>query len=563
MVGWACIERKRSWAACLAATVAIGCGSGANNPPASSAAGPTGAPSAGVAAPSGGSSSTTQATTGSGGTTSAPATGTMPSAPSTGGQSAPVATGGTAAAPIAAASGTPGAVGGAPGQAPGGEVSGDTSKGPANAWLRMGYDHTNRYFNPVERTLSVTTAPMYKQKWVFEVSGFPPGSPVVVNGRVYALATGGMYAIDLETGKQVWSRTDIAGTSSVAYQDGAIYVHSNAKEGKLLGLLWKLSAADGKNMWGPIVTYDLENCDGTSSPMLGDGKVFVGHGCGVRELALDGTNKGPRGGVEAFAQDSGVRLWTYWSVPATGEDGAMSWSTQSIDFEEKVIYASTGNNYTVYGPGSDAIHKIDMMTGMGIWMTQVRKDDVWGLLTGNVKDTDFGANPILAEIDGQRIVAAGDKGSAFWAIDRTTGKILWGREMLTPSRSPSTGGSLNNGGSDNKHFYVAMNDANSSTSVLFKLDPKTGADVWTKKYNELVWGGLALANGVLVAAINDDVHLLNTETGDTLNTFNTGGTIAGGSPAIADGKIVVKSGLSYPLNGMAVNNNKIFCYALP
>jgi outer membrane protein assembly factor BamB len=432
---------------------------------------------------------------------------------------------------------------------------------PANAWLRMGYDHKNQYWNPMETTISTANASTLVEKWRFTVSGFPPGSPVVADGKVFKLATGGLYAIDLETGKELWKRMDIAGTSSAAYEDGFVYIHANGTT-KLVGQLHKLNAADGTTVWGPIVTYDLENCDGTSSPMLADGKVLVGHGCGVRELALDGTNKGPRGGIEAFSTETGKPVWTYWSVPETGEDGAMSWSTVSIDMEEKTVFAGTGNNYTVGGPNSDAIHKFDLASGMRMWVTQVREDDVWQLTTGNVKDTDFGANPILAEVDGKKIVAAGDKGAAFWAMDRATGQILWSREMLTPSRSPANGGILNNGAFDGKHFYVASNDPSSMSSVLYKLDPLTGADVWKKTYPKLVWGGMSLANGVLLAPINDELHVLDAATGDTLTMFNTGGTIAGGAAAIVQGKVIVQSGLAYALSN-TLNNNQIICYGLP
>ncbi|MET0389302.1 MAG: PQQ-binding-like beta-propeller repeat protein [Polyangiales bacterium] len=426
----------------------------------------------------------------------------------------------------------------------------------------MGYDHTNTYFNPVETAISVSTAPQLKEVWRVEVGGYPPGSPTVAGDKVYLMSTGGTYAFELATGKEVWKRMDIGGTSTLAYDDDFLYMHATAAD-PLYGNLYKLKASDGSTVWGPVVTYDMENCDGMSSPMLADGKVMVGHSCGVRELALDGTNKGPRGGVEAYDIETGNNVWTYWSVPDTGEDGAMSWSTVSVDIEEKSVYVSTGNNYTIGGPHSDAIHKLDLASGMQLWVTQVRADDVWGLATGNVKDTDFGANPILADFDGKKLVAAGDKNADFWAMDRSTGQVVWSRERLTPSRSPATGGVLNNGAFDGKRFYIASNDAATSTSVLYALNPVDGTDVWKRDFPKLIWGSLSVANGVLVAPINDDLYVLNAETGAVLTMFNTGGTTAGGAAAIAQGKIVVKSGLSYALNTTVLNNNDIICYGLP
>jgi len=291
--------------------------------------------------------------------------------------------------------------------------------------------------------------------------------------------------------------------------------------------------------------------------------VMVGHSCGLREVALDGSNAGPRGGVAAFDIANGKHAWTYFTVPESGEDGAMVWSTVSIDMEQSIMYVGTGNNYTVGGPGSDAIHAVDLAGGTKIWSRQVKEGDVWGLLTGNVLDEDIGANPILLDWNGMRIVAAGDKGSRFTAIDRDSGRILWMRNALTPSRSPGTGGVLNNGATDGQYFYVLANDASTAKATLFKLEPEKGDDVWTKPFEKLAWGSPSLANGLLVVPVNDDLFVLNAETGDQLAMFNTGGTTAGGAAAIAQGRIVVKSGLLYQYAPDAINNNQIICYGLP
>ncbi|HET8932465.1 MAG TPA: PQQ-binding-like beta-propeller repeat protein [Polyangiales bacterium] len=55
----------------------------------------------------------------------------------------------------------------------------------------------------------------------------PIGTPVIADGKVFVLASGGAYAIDFETGKQLWSRDDIIGSSAVAYVAGSIYVQTS------------------------------------------------------------------------------------------------------------------------------------------------------------------------------------------------------------------------------------------------------------------------------------------------------------------------------------------------
>jgi outer membrane protein assembly factor BamB len=422
----------------------------------------------------------------------------------------------------------------------------------------MGYDSNNTYHNPNETILSVQSAPMLKEKWRFTVAGYPPGSPVVAEGKVFVMATGGTYAISLADGSKVWERTDLTGTPSLAYEDGFIYAHTVAAE------LYKLNASDGKTVWGPSRTNEVKECDGTSSPIVGNGLVVTGHACGP--LEMDGYDHSKaRGGIEAFDTMTGMRKWVYFTVPESGENGAMVWSSVAIDLASNMVFAATGNNYSVQGENSDSIHAVDMMSGMRQWKTQIRTTDTWSLrLAPSGPDYDFGANPILGKIGDKDIVADGDKGGVFHVFDRTTGQVVWEREKLSSSADATHGGMLMNGGYDGKYFYVVSNQP-PGRAVLHAMDPmKMGADAWPPMMlNKITWGAPAIANGVLAVPSDDDLLVLNAMTGEMLAMFNTGGTIGGGSPAIVDGHIVVASGLSYYLDTAAKNNNQVICYAVP
>ena len=54
---------------------------------------------------------------------------------------------------------------------------------------------------------------------------------------------------------------------------------------------------------------------------------------------------------------------------------------------------------------------------------------------------------------------------------------------------------------------------------------------------------------------------MDAKSGDQLAVIETGGTIAAGGAAIADGNVVIPSGLQYPF-GTVVNNNQIHCYTV-
>lgn len=502
------------------------------------------------------------------------AQGSLPTAGSSGaagsaGQisSGPAGTGGGPPLAGASAGASAGGSGGSAGMTAAGAGGSGGSAAPAvepDGWYQMGYDERSRYHNPVQTKLGVQNASMLQLKWSFPVTGFPPGSPVIAEGKVFVMATGGTYAIDLEQGMQVWARPDLKGTASVAYADGAIYVHTQLAD------LYKLNAADGTTLWGPVRTYDNEVADGTSSPIVAGGKVMVGHSAEQAEIDTGGTlaeaRKAARGGVFAADIATGQMAWQYYTVPGPpGENGAMVWSSVVIDVAAGAVYATTGNNWDTGGPNSDAFQAIDFATGTKLWTKQVRTGDLWNIMmAGGGQDTDFGANPILAEVGGKKLIAGGDKGSAFWALDPETGDILWKRENLSTSHNPATGGILNNGAFDGKYFYVVSNQP-MAASVLHALDPaQQGADAWPPKtFDEVTWGMPTLSNGVLIVPINTRLFVLEAATGKMLTMLDTGGTIAAGGAAIAQGKVVVGSGLQYIFGFNAMNNNEVQCYAVP
>lgn len=482
---------------------------------------------------------------------SGPAAGAnAPGGTGTGAKTAPGG-GGTGAS---AATGDGGGVGGGAGG-----TGGDPSSAGNDSWPMMGYDEHNWYFNPNEKTLTVANAPMLVEKWRFTTAGFPPGTPTVGDGKVFVMATMGTYGIDLETGKEAWARLDLPGTASVAFEPGFVYVHDSKAQ------LWKLNSADGKTVWGPSKTYDLAGADGTSSPILGGGKVLVGHSTGTLEVGFSAPPTPPRGGVEAHNTSDGKKAWTYFTA-GEAEDGAMVWSSVGIDVAAGVVYAGSGNNYKTAGTACDAIHAIDLATGMKKWVKQVRPMDTWSIY-GNIggPDTDFGANPIIAEIGGKSVVAAGDKGSAFWALDRDGGEILWSREGLSAARDAAHGGFLMNGAFDGKVFYGLVNDTSDHHTLLYAMNGEDGKDLFPARAfaGKYAWGAPSLANGLLVAPIDTELHVMDAATGKDLKMFETGGTIAGGAAAIVAGKIIVGSGLAYPLDSTTKMNNQVICYGLP
>ena len=450
--------------------------------------------------------------------------------------------------------GAGGMTGGAGGTTGGAGGSGGTPGG-GNQWTHLGYDQSNTYFNPSETTITVENAPMLVEKWSFPTAQAPHGGVTIAEGKVFAATLGGTYAINLGDGMMVWHKPELVSDGTAVYADGAIYVHTQG------AILHKVNAADGAPVWTSEKTYDLAGCDGTSSPVVAGGKVLVGHSCGPNEVSV-GANAMNYGGVEAFDVESGERAWSYNTCEGT-EDGAMVWSTVTVDVQAGVVFAATGNNYSVGGMNSDSIHAIGLDDGVRVWRRQVRTGDTWGILGGGGLDTDFGANPILTTIGDRQIVAAGDKGSAFWALDRMTGEIIWDVPDLSAAHTAQNGGVLNNGATDGERFYVSANEPPGAMK-LHALNVADGTPAWSKDFPKVTWGMPSVANGVLFVPVNDTLKVFNAATGEELNSFETGGSMAAGAPAIAEGMVVVKSGMQYVFGGAdAILNTQVRAYGLP
>jgi outer membrane protein assembly factor BamB len=149
-------------------------------------------------------------------------------------------------------------------------------------------------------------------------------------------------------------------------------------------------------------------------------------------------------------------------------------------------------------------------------------------------------------------------------LDRMMGTKIWDKQMLSSAHTANNGGVLNNGATDGQRFFVVSNQP-PGACVLHALNVADGMPAWpAKNYPKVTWGMPSVANGVLFVPINDTLKVLNAATGEELNSFETGGSMAAGAPAIAQGMVVVKSGMQYVFGGAdAILNTEVKAYGLP
>lgn len=421
-----------------------------------------------------------------------------------------------------------------------------------NRWTMLGHDLASTYHNRAETELSPANVGQLREAWRFEARGPITGAPAVEGGRLYVVSAGATYALDAASGAVTWENDDVQGTSSPTLSDGALYVDDADS------VVHALDAATGAERWRAVVDPH-RFASGFSSPVVFERYVIVGSSSVEEGAAAEGATF--RGSVVAFDRDTGAELWRhYTAVPP--HNGVAVWSTVTIDPETRLVYGSTGNNYTgEAGPTSDSIFALELDSGALAWSTQLTEGDVFTILNPRSADTDFGTNPILfaARIAGaeRKLVGAGQKSGVFWALDRATGEVVWSR-AVSPG-SALIGGMLNNGAYDGRRILVAGNNGKSSapgsepsngafgrgsTSVLMALDPADGSTVWERQLASWVWAPITVAGGVGFVAVNDTLQAFDVETGVKLLSFATAGTIAS-APVVAEGRVQFGSGLSY------------------
>lgn len=423
---------------------------------------------------------------------------------------------------------------------------------PVDQWTMLGQNYASTYTNHGEHTLSPSNVGDLTLDWHFVPDGSVNGAAAVVDGVAYVLTGDGLYALDPAARTVLWKNADVTGSSSPTYDGGRLFIQTARGE------VVSFDAATGTEDWRADVDPHPLSV-GFSSPIVFERFVIVGSSS-IEETAA-AENATFTGSMVAFDRDTGEELWRFYTATLP-INGASVWSSPSLDPELRLVYGSTGNNYTeIAGPTSDSLFALDVDTGELRWLTQLTEGDIFTIPNQISEDTDFGTNPILYEatVDGvpRKMVAAGQKSGVFWGLDRETGDVVWST-AVSPG-SPLIGGFLNNGAYDGEHILAAGSNGTSTApgsedpppgsfrrSRLVALDPATGDIVWERQVPGWVWAPITAANGVGYVAVDDTVQAFDTHTGEKLFTYQTNGTISC-APVVAEGRLYFGSGITYIL----------------
>jgi polyvinyl alcohol dehydrogenase (cytochrome) len=482
----------------------------------------------------------------------------------------------------------------------------------APRWNGWSTSATNsRFQDAASAGLTSSDVPALKLKWAFNLGAvtIARSQPTIVGGRVYiATVTGAVFALDAATGCTHWGfkanqvRSGVAigeadGTPAVFFPDAG-------------GTVYALNAATGAVIW-QVRSVDHMATMATATPRVHNGVVY--QPLSSFEEVLGGNPNYPcctfRGSVVALDAATGKKIWQTFTIPETpeptrktatgtqqyGPSGAGIWSTPTIDEQRRVLYVSTGDNYSdPPTKTSDAVLAMNLETGALLWSRQMTENDAFNIgcstpqrancPKANGPDFDFGQPPILVRLDGEkRALVIAQKSGVVHALDPDqNGALLW---QTRAGEGTALGGSQWGSASDGEKIYVAISDVGIGTKPdatvpqgfrsvldpkkgggLHALDLKSGKIVWSAKPSPCVEGRTncspaqsaavtAIPGVVFSGSIDGHLRAYSTATGavtwdvDTAREFETvngkparGGSMDVGGPAVVNGMVFVNSG---------------------
>jgi polyvinyl alcohol dehydrogenase (cytochrome) len=251
----------------------------------------------------------------------------------------------------------------------------------------------------------------------------------------------------------------------------------------LTGWEYALTAETGKILWKKRPD-EHEASRLTATPLVLNGVVYIGAASWEETRATnpDYACCTFRGSLTAYRVRDGSQVWKTYMIDELptetgrtsagtarmGPSGAGIWSTPTFDQKRKLLYVSTGDNYSPpSSPMSDAIVALDQATGRIVWARQTVPGDVFnsacGVKGANCPDNagpdyDFGSSSILVRTPaGRDLLLAGQKSGIVYALDPDQkGEIVWQTRV---AKGGTTGGVQWGMASDGQRVYAATSDA--------------------------------------------------------------------------------------------------------
>jgi len=347
----------------------------------------------------------------------------------------------------------------------------DTAATDTKNWIHANGSYDNARFYAGSQ-INTTNVGKLKPAFVFQTAVLESmeTAPIVINGVMFLTTSfNHVYAIDATTGVEFWHYKHKLGpivtvccgnnNRGVAVSEGKLFM------GTIDAKLVALDAKTGKLLWETQIADPEKGYSETMAPAYVDGKVIIG---------TNGGEYGIRGFVKAFDANDGKLLWTFYTIPETGQEGVWAvndatgrdmhrdiaaekatlakgggffqtlgggvWMTPAIDKKTRTVFFVVGNpSPDLYGairPGdnlyTDSMVAIDLDRGTYKWHYQYIAHDVW--------DLDAVSPPILTQAKDKSgkvvdVVIHGGKTGHIYVHERNTGKLIRFSEAMIPQEN--------------------------------------------------------------------------------------------------------------------------------
>jgi outer membrane protein assembly factor BamB len=389
-------------------------------------------------------------------------------------------------------------------------------------------------YNSTETAINRTTASNLKLHWQYRSGGNISTQPVVVNGMIYWGSWDGYEHATNLSGHQVW-QTNLginsvpsgchppkAGVASIAAVD-SVNINGTMTSVVFVGggdaNFYALNANTGTIIWKtPLGTLPATFL--WSSPVVYQGSVYMG-------VSSFGDCPLVQGQLVKMNEATGSIQNVFNNVP-NGCIGGAVWSSPTIDASTNDVFIATGTIHPqCSSPEPHTLSMIELhasdLSFVGSW--QLPPSDWIG------DSTDFGATPTLfqATINGklQYLVGANNKNGKFYAFVRgaISNGPIWEDHIAAPGRCPLCGqGAISSAAWNGSTLFIAGGqttiNATACKGSVQAVNPATGAYLWQRCLNDgAVLAPVTLVPGVAIVTAGKDVLLLNTSTGQTLNTL--------------------------------------------
>jgi alcohol dehydrogenase (cytochrome c) len=339
-------------------------------------------------------------------------------------------------------------------------------------WLHSNGSYAQTRYYPGAQ-INKTNVARLKPAFIFQtaVNESMETAPIVSHGVMFITTSfNHVYAVDAVTGKEYWHYKHKMGPITTfccgPNNRGVAISGDRLFMGTLDSKLVALDAKTGNVLWESQIGDPELGYSETMAPTVVEDKVLIG---------TNGGEYGIRGFVKAFDAASGNLLWTFYTIPETGQEGVWAttdatgrdmkrnidaekqqlagkggdfyktlgggvWMTPAIDRDTRTVIFAVGNpSPDLYGairPGdnlyTDSLVAIDLDTGKYKWHYQYIAHDIW--------DLDAVSPPILVDVrdtDGHMIpgVIHGGKTGHVYVHDRRTGRLIRFSQAMIPQEN--------------------------------------------------------------------------------------------------------------------------------